>query len=443
VRPRHIIVIGLLVPVFLGCPPSIQRVEDCTPGQPNCPKESEGGRDMESATKTEPGTPMEIELTVKRHQSVTFADARVDTILADASDVAQKGRGSDVACGVTLKRKGAVETFDEPGAVINSEADFRRFMNAPGHVKIIQEINWCGGFIPNVLGCADVPGKSLVVVDYNDDLEGIMWLHELGHNKGLSHRNDKAAVMYPSLGRSRLGLLAGECRAYRGEPGAAVRASGAISEGVKAEDFVRQAFVEGMPYEEASKYGSGDVDGLLRMLDKDEDKPHWANVVVMLGMIGDEKAVEPLIGFFEKEDAGTLDRAHYAAKAAVPMALGYVANKTGSDKAIGYLSAWLDPTTRKAPGGTWKGPLQSDVPARNGHLTRMATLGLALSGKQKALTSLEAAKARVGVTDALLPDGALLDAATRAATKIQDKGLGGYYGLPSGAAPSAIPPPGP
>jgi hypothetical protein len=84
----------------------------------------------------------------------------------------------------------------------------------PGQVQVVDQINWCGGFSPNIIGCASVPGNSLVVVRFTPALEGILWLHEFGHNKGRNHRTDPNAVMAPSIGATRTHVNATECAAY-------------------------------------------------------------------------------------------------------------------------------------------------------------------------------------------------------------------------------------
>jgi hypothetical protein len=138
---------------------------------------------------------------VSRHESVAISDADADRILADMSSVARGNDGpGDVPAKVRFQREGPVGVFDVGTGDINSEADFDAVLGLPGQVKIVNEINWCGGLAPNIIGCAPVPGDSLVVVRFAADQEGILWLHEHGHNKGLSHRNAQAAVMNPMIG---------------------------------------------------------------------------------------------------------------------------------------------------------------------------------------------------------------------------------------------------
>ncbi|WP_179957550.1 hypothetical protein [Exilibacterium tricleocarpae] len=76
-------------------------------------------------------------------------------------------------------------------------------MNTPGFVKAVNRINWCGGFSPNIIGCAPAPGNGILVVRFTSSLEGILWAHEHGHTRGLRHRNSSTAVMAPSIANTR------------------------------------------------------------------------------------------------------------------------------------------------------------------------------------------------------------------------------------------------
>jgi len=66
-------------------------------------------------------------------------------------------------------------------------------------------------------------------------------------------------------------------------------------------EFVRRIFIEGVPYEEARKYGPTDVPTLLKMLADPKEEAYRTNIVVTLGIIGDERAVDPLIAFLGQD----------------------------------------------------------------------------------------------------------------------------------------------
>jgi HEAT repeat protein len=154
--------------------------------------------------------------------------------------------------------------------------------------------------------------------------------------------------------------------------------------------FVRQIYIEGVPYEDAIRFDANTaVPVLLRMLTDPNEEEYWPNIVITLGMLGDERAVDPLIKFLEQDVPGAqLSRSHYVAKTGVPMALGYLINKTGSQKALTYLRDSLKPDVWRQRGLSWISPLNRDAEARDLQLTKMAILGLAVSAHPAAAEAL-------------------------------------------------------
>jgi hypothetical protein len=161
-------------------------------------------------------TPPTHSLNVQRHSSTTLADTDADRVMGDATIVAQTNDGpGDVACDVTVARTAPVGSFATGAGIINSAADFAAVNGLPGNVKVVNQINWCSGPGIGIIGCAPVPGVSLVVVRFTANQEGILWLHEFGHNQGLNHRTGPDLVMNPTIGPNRRRVNAAECTAYR------------------------------------------------------------------------------------------------------------------------------------------------------------------------------------------------------------------------------------
>jgi hypothetical protein len=53
-------------------------------------------------------------------------------------------------------------------------------------------------------------------LDFQASWEGILWLHEYGHTRGLNHRDDDPnAVMNGSISSTRLWVTSSECTAYK------------------------------------------------------------------------------------------------------------------------------------------------------------------------------------------------------------------------------------
>lgn len=193
-------------------------------------------------------------------------------------------------------------------------------------------------------------------------------------------------------------------------------------------DFVHQIYYQGVPYEEANAYDPEVVPTLLEMLNDTTETTYWANIAVTLAIIGDERAVDPLIAFIESGAEGTVDDAVYRAKSSAVMALGYLINKTGNQAALDYLVASLNPEvweTQRDVG--FRGEFQASTDERDANLSTMAMLGLALSGRP------EAAEALRNVPTPRFGEGmqaqvtSVRDAALEALQEIQDKGLEGYY----------------
>ncbi len=156
-------------------------------------------------------------------------------------------------------------------------------------------------------------------------------------------------------------------------------------------DFVRQTFIHGVPYEKARQYGGDAVPTLLELLRDPEAGSYRANVVTVLGMIGDPRAVTPLIGYLEADgvDDGKLTTQAYAAKTSVLFALGYVAHASGDARALRYLSRSVDPATWSERGIKWMPPFFDDPRQRDFELGKLAILGLGLSGKPEAADVLQ------------------------------------------------------
>ena len=332
---------------------------------------------------------VEYRLQVRRFTTTPLTDADADRILADATTAMQTNDGpGDVACGVSMVRDGAVTTFSTGDGSIDSSAEFTTLINLPGWIKAVNQINWCGGLIPNVIGCAPVPGNSLAVVRFQAALEGILWAHEFGHNKGLSHRNDDPnAIMNGTIAATRLRMTQAECDAFRTAPLialAAQRIMPAAGEGgqMPVEEFVRQIFIHGVPFEEASRYGPDAVPRLLKMLNDPAEEAWWPNIVVVLGMIGEPSVVDPMISFIE-EEGDELSREHYVAKTSALMSLGYVVNRTGDRRALDYLKRSINPDTWQDM-DVGQAPFQASATERSFDFSKHAILGLALSGHPEA-----------------------------------------------------------
>jgi HEAT repeat protein len=193
-------------------------------------------------------------------------------------------------------------------------------------------------------------------------------------------------------------------------------------------DFVHQIYIHGMPYAEVVRFDPAvSVPTLLEMLSDTKEKEYWPNIVVALGMLGDERAVDTLITFLEQDAKGSvLTHAEYIAKSSVVMALGYVINKSRSEKALNYLKEHVKPQSWRDK-IQWTSPYHSTPDALDIQLSKMTILGLGLSGNPSAAETLTSLRTdpdkefRTQVRDVVAE-------AQKANEKIFKEGLASYYG---------------
>lgn len=195
--------------------------------------------------------------------------------------------------------------------------------------------------------------------------------------------------------------------------------------------FVRPMYFEGLPIEQGFRFGGDSVPLLLEMLRDPLEEAHWGNIVVLLGIIGDPQAVDPLIAFLEQPVTGELSRPHYKAKTGVLPALGYLLNKQrNNQKALAYLQDSLDPNSWEKRQLRWTlSPPQGGGSARDLRLTKRAIMGLGLSGHPNAMPALQSLQAgRVpGAVPYQKQIAPILGEAMKVHGIISQRGLRGYY----------------
>lgn len=199
------------------------------------------------------------------------------------------------------------------------------------------------------------------------------------------------------------------------------------SQQMDARDFVRQQFAEGVDYDAASRYDASDVPALVQMLRNQEEAMVWTNIVGVLGIIGNDAAVDAMLQF-AAAGSGEMSLAAYSAKSSVMIALGYAAN-AGNDRALQYLIGSLDPTVWEGRSIGWQSPIHGSAAERNTQLSTMAIMGLALSGREEAGDALT----QFGGTPAgafRSAVGAVLSEALEAHSNIAQNGLSEYYRRP-------------
>ena len=195
------------------------------------------------------------------------------------------------------------------------------------------------------------------------------------------------------------------------------------------EEFVQQIYFEGIPYDQASQYGQDDVPKLLAMLKDPNEKAYQSNIIVTLGIIGDDRALEPMLEVLES-DGDQLKPEDFAAKSSVLMSLGYLINKSQNEKALAYLKSHTTPEGWQGSKLTTAEGLQASTDERSQQLSTLAVIGLALSGHPEAKNTLRSLGENVkamGPTTFAKQMNSVVDEALKAHESISKEGLAAYY----------------
>ena len=294
-----------------------------------------------------------------------MTEQEADSILGGASDVWRTSDSSDdVECDTAICRGGNVTTFNVGNGIISTEAELNEVFDLPGYIKVVGILDFCEGkFDPTWIGCAS--GNTFVVERLVGlgNLESVLWAHEYGHTRGLGHNSCPTGneVMCRRISSGNRVILGSECDNYGGPrismPDVAAAQPAETGPGQDIKDYIRQLFIHGIPYEEVtSKYDSTVVPTLLGMLADPQEEAYWVNIVVVLGMLGDERFVDSLITFIKEPAGGTTSPARFKAKVAAITALGHLVHRTKSAKALEYLQDGVNPEMWTRRGIDWSSP---------------------------------------------------------------------------------------
>lgn len=201
--------------------------------------------------------------------------------------------------------------------------------------------------------------------------------------------------------------------------------------------FVHQTYIGGVPYTEVAKMSTGEaMPVLLEMLNDPLEEEYLPNIVVTLGMLGDDRTVAPLIGFISRpESRWELSRSQSTAKTSAVMALGYIVNKTGNAQALAYLEEGINPQVWEGRNLQWTSDFYPSTVERNNQMAIMSILGLGVSGNPEAgkiLRELQqpapASRTGAAVSQALPTlDSSIVNEALKAHEDISRNGLKQYY----------------
>jgi hypothetical protein len=149
-----------------------------------------------------------------------MTDARLDEALSIASSVAGlENFEEDVACCISVGRSDTARTFGAPDdglEIVDSSSEIQAVLDSSvARVKVVRSINYCASAGTNIIGCSRFPGDSMAVVRLTSvSGEGLLWLHEYGHNVGLDHNADSRYIMHGRYNGSNSALTQLECDTY-------------------------------------------------------------------------------------------------------------------------------------------------------------------------------------------------------------------------------------
>ena len=156
--------------------------------------------------------------------------------------------------------------------------------------------------------------------------------------------------------------------------------------------FVHQRYIEGVPYLRARALGEQAVPVLQEMLADPLEEEFWPTIVITMGFIGDDRAVDALIDFLENRFDQEVSLNQFRALLVVNSALGHIAGQ-GSVRALDYLvescyvATWLEKSLRWSY-GKYSGERLAVL------LAKIGVNGLSFTGTERAHRILSDLKAR-------------------------------------------------
>lgn len=304
----------------------------------------------------------------QRPSSLAVQESEIDDIIRRLNDAVQRADSkADVACDITFVRTKPLIWNDQ----LPSSGDWT------AHKAALQKLAPSADFLivtslscsttPSAAGCA-AKGKPASVTYKGADKArtSIVWGHEQGHRRGLPHVTADAQrtnIMYWNPQADSRLLTGADCQAF----GGAVRAGAdarladllTVAERSGEADFgltpsalalLQDGWTERLPLERIRALGPDDRMSLLQVFDHQEAHALWADALVVLGVLADDRAVEAIRHLLETpmpdltDAPADDDRRAYArdllkAKLTAPIAAGFLLNRTPRNTELAELLA--------------------------------------------------------------------------------------------------------
>jgi HEAT repeat protein len=180
----------------------------------------------------------------------------------------------------------------------------------------------------------------------------------------------------------------------------------------------------------ATSYDASAVPQLAEILNSPADEQYWSQSAVMLGAVGDERAVDTLIMFIQHPvPGGVLSMEESRARGRAIRSLGYIVNRTGSERALQYLIDSLTPSVWRQRNVQGIPPYVTSSIEYDRLLSQYAIMGLAESGTPRAREALKSlqqspssgqAQFRIGLDE-------MLTSWLEVHQVVADRGIAGMY----------------
>jgi hypothetical protein len=157
----------------------------------------------------------------------------------------------------------------------------------------------------------------------------------------------------------------------------------------------------------SERYAAAAIPELIEIINSPLDVRHWENAAGVLGVIGDDRAVDALIDLIERPPVGSVYVSlewHYGRREAL-RALGFLIHRTGSPKALEYLIESLDDTIWRRRELRGIPPISTTQDRYDRLLSEVVVIGLALSGDPRAGEALRSLRQSPTPNQARLREG--------------------------------------
>lgn len=136
----------------------------------------------------------------------------------------------------------------------------------------------------------------------------------------------------------------------------------------------------------AQVFDSNAVPDAIELLNSEEQEKQWTKVAAVLGVVGDDRAVDALIEFIERPVVIPIyiSMAHHNTRREAIKSLGVAVNRTGNERALNYLIESLDDSAWRRRGIQGVDAAWPTYDQYDRRLSIYAIFGLALSGHPRA-----------------------------------------------------------